>query len=694
MLPKKQFVTHENGIWGLPHALEEEIFKAYLNRADKVVIIHDADFLVRMMNTYGCQVLGVKEAEVKSVSWVDTFVVEKDRPLMNQQLKRLLGILSTGPLRNESTLITPFGERIFSWQHFSVKRAGGWPVAILSVGEDLTELRETEATLVRRNAILKAVSLAAEYFLMATSETWEQNVIQVLEALGKARGSERVYLCKNRPGDKDEPALSLKYEWKSNGEWHVFHGQEAPWKRYGDVGLSRWANVLPRHEVIAVDVEDLPSGERKWNVAVEAQSLVVVPIFVDDFWWGYIAFEDWVKGRTCSPEEVEAIIAVTIAFGAAIRRKRTEEALSAEKASVEARVVERTQEVKQEKARLTASIHSLSMGFVLTDLSGNMTLFNHAVNDLLGRSDDGWSRELLEERLRPVADVNAMIQQCVEEQQEIKLTDLAYGEKFINLFFTPIKMMEDQGQVIGVVMLIEDVTEEKQLQLARDEFFAVAAHELRTPLSAITGNASILMDYFGKEQMNVEMVEMVGDIDASARRLIAIVNEYLDASRLELNKMVLTPERLDLVPEIMAVMEELKEPARQKGLAWINGVESRELWVKADRQRTHQVLVNLLGNAIKYTETGEVRVEASEDGAIVRAMIKDTGKGLEEVEKGQLFQKFKQVGDRVYARDSREGTGMGLYITRLLMEAMGGKVYLSESEKGKGSVFVMEFLRG
>jgi signal transduction histidine kinase len=287
-----------------------------------------------------------------------------------------------------------------------------------------------------------------------------------------------------------------------------------------------------------------------------------------------------------------------------------------------------------------------------------------------------------------------MIQQCVEEQQEIKLTDLAYGEKFINLFFTPIKMMEDQGQVIGVVMLIEDVTEEKQLQLARDEFFAVAAHELRTPLSAITGNASILMDYFGKEQMNVEMVEMVGDIDASARRLIAIVNEYLDASRLELNKMVLTPERLDLVPEIMAVMEELKEPARQKGLAWINGVESRELWVKADRQRTHQVLVNLLGNAIKYTETGEVRVEASEDDGMVRAMIKDTGKGLEEVEKGQLFQKFKQVGDRVYARDSREGTGMGLYITRLLMEAMGGKVYLSESEKGKGSVFVMEFLRG
>jgi PAS domain S-box-containing protein len=711
MLPRNhQFVSKRNGLWGLPKALEEEIFNAYLNRADKIVIIHDGDFLVRMMNAYGCQTLGVKESEVKGAGWVDRFVVEHDRVEMKQQLKRLLDILSTGPLRNESTLLTPLGERIFSWQHFSVKRAAGWPLAILSVGEDLTDVRETEETLKRRNAILKAVSLAAEYFLMATSETWERNVIQVLEALGKARGSERVYLCKNRYGDKDKDkaALSLKYEWKANGDWHVFHGQEAPWLSYQEVGLVRWSKLLLKHEVISADVEDLSEAERIWNVAPETQSLVVVPVFVDDFWWGYLAFEDWKKGRTCSPEEMEAIIAVTIAFGAAIRRKRTEEALEREKESVEVRVDERTRElseaqekltgamltVKEQKARLTASIHSINFGFAMTDLEGNVVLFNHAVSGILGPVTEYWTQERLAERLESVVDLNSTLSTCVREQREITLDEVAYGTKYLRIYFTPIKMIEDDGRVIGTVLLIEDITEAKKLQLSRDEFFAVAAHELRTPLSAIMGNASIIMDYFGKEMANPEIVEMVSDIDGSAKRLVAIVNEYLDASRLELNKMVLTTEKFDVLPEIRAAMDELKEQARQKHLEWNYTIEATELWVEADRQRTRQALINLLGNAIKYTETGGITVTAEASERRLKIRITDSGKGVSREEQDQLFQKFKQVGDRVYARDIKEGTGMGLYITRLLMEAMGGEVYLEESEKGKGSTFVMELGRG
>jgi two-component system, OmpR family, phosphate regulon sensor histidine kinase PhoR len=323
-----------------------------------------------------------------------------------------------------------------------------------------------------------------------------------------------------------------------------------------------------------------------------------------------------------------------------------------------------------------------------------VVLFNHAVSGILGPVTEYWTQERLAERLESVVDLNSTLSTCVREQREITLDEVAYGTKYLRIYFTPIKMIEDDGRVIGTVLLIEDITEAKKLQLSRDEFFAVAAHELRTPLSAIMGNASIIMDYFGKEMANPEIVEMVSDIDGSAKRLVAIVNEYLDASRLELNKMVLTTEKFDVLPEIRAAMDELKEQARQKHLEWNYTIEATELWVEADRQRTRQALINLLGNAIKYTETGGITVTAEASERRLKIRITDSGKGVSREEQDQLFQKFKQVGDRVYARDIKEGTGMGLYITRLLMEAMGGEVYLEESEKGKGSTFVMELGRG
>ena len=120
----------------------------------------------------------------------------------------------------------------------------------------------------------------------------------------------------------------------------------------------------------------------------------------------------------------------------------------------------------------------------------------------------------------------------------------------------------------------------------------------------------------------------------------------------------------------------------------------QEMNVTADRERTRQVLFNLLGNALKYTQEGGVHVKVSYEGLGVKCRVYDTGGGIKEEDRGMLFEKFKQFGERVYRKDEQKGTGMGLYISRLIMEAMDGKVYLESSEVGKGSVFVFELPKG
>lgn len=563
--------------------------------------------------------------------------------------------------------------------------------------------------LLRRAKIMEALSLAAEVFLRSTPETWEQNVLKVLEKLGEARNVQRVYACKNRTAE-GKLFLFLKYEWLQHGPDQVLEEDAATLHEYAEVGLQGWAERLTRGEVICEPVKNFLPHELVWNVSTSAQGLIIVPVFVGEEWWGYLGFESAIEGEEqCSVPEVEALKAVATTFGAAIRNKRMAEELAAEKTSVALKVEERTRELKlaqaelkaalyhskEEKARLTASIHSLSMGFVLTDREGKVELFNHAVNQILGEKLTDWTLADLIQRFEGLLDFKDLVGQAVNEMKEIRVDEVKYQEKWLRLYFTPIKMVEDDGRVIGVVCLIEDMTEAKELQRARDEFFAVASHELRTPLTAIKGNAMLIEHLMPQVRDRPEVAEALAGIETSCDRLTAMVNEYLDVSRLEMAQVTLTREPFNLVELVAGCMRGLEEQARGRGLAWeLQLPDGTEIQVKGDKSRTEQVVINLLGNALKYTSQGGVYVKVTRGQETVKVAVYDTGEGIEPSEQAHLFQKFKRVGDRVYARDVKEGTGMGLYISRLLAEAMGAKVYLEKSAKGQGSGFVLELPLG
>lgn len=387
--------------------------------------------------------------------------------------------------------------------------------------------------------------------------------------------------------------------------------------------------------------------------------------------------------------------------------RELEEELKREKAGVELKVEERTRDLREktnaleqaqtkisegwmqqqrEKARLQASIQALPLGLLILDKEHRVVMFNRRLREILGMSDEVNIETIKKVFLDNGFDIHSVCPLCRGEAAILRREEQNFAAQILRIEGVPV--MQD-NQAIGVVMLFEDISEAKKLQRTRDEFFAVASHELRTPLTAIRGNTSMLMEYYPQVMENGKVKEMVEDIHSASLRLISIVNDFLDASRLELHKMEIKIEKVDLRGILTDAMRELEPSALGKKLAWELTFEGEENYiVLADKARLQQVLINLLGNAMKFTEEGGVYVTVKPEGegkVVVRA--RDTGRGIEAEDQKKLFRKYTQVGGEGLARNVTQGAGMGLYISKLLMDQMGGEVFLEQSEVGGGSTF-------
>ncbi len=184
---------------------------------------------------------------------------------------------------------------------------------------------------------------------------------------------------------------------------------------------------------------------------------------------------------------------------------------------------------------------------------------------------------------------------------------------------------------------------------------------------------------------------MISDIHSGSVRLIGLINDFLDVPRLEGGRIEFKKEKFDLSRLVQEVMDDLENTASKKGLYLrLEKIEGYLPNVLVDTERVRQVVINLLGNAIKYTKKGGVTIRIERGDGFVKAKVVDTGIGIPKENQKLLFQKFQQAGERVLARDVTRGTGLGLYIAKMLTEGMGGKIYLENSELGKGSTFVFE----
>lgn len=369
--------------------------------------------------------------------------------------------------------------------------------------------------------------------------------------------------------------------------------------------------------------------------------------------------------------------------------------LKAEKAGVEKIVEVRTEELYREQTRLRASINSLDSGYLMTLENSQSVVYNPALVKLLdlGDSVPGMKHvksddmvKLIQSKLGDSFDIVGALKDSIKNKNPFSAVNIAYGKKFINIFSSPI-VLKGEEDAIGNVVMIYDTTEAMLLERSKDEFISIASHELRTPLTVIRGNASMLTSIYGDQLPEGDIKDMINDIKDSSIRLIGIVNQFLSTSRLEQKRTIFDIKPTDIATTILSAATALKVLADEKKLELKINLPKDLPLVYTDESRTQEVVVNIVGNAIKYTKKGSVTVTAHVIKGFVKVDVADTGIGIDEENIKLLFNKFQQSTSNILTRDDSQSTGLGLYITKLIIEQMGGRIYLKESTLGKGSVF-------
>lgn len=304
--------------------------------------------------------------------------------------------------------------------------------------------------------------------------------------------------------------------------------------------------------------------------------------------------------------------------------------------------------------------------------AGAERLFGYAARDVIGRNvreilspgtDDADWRGLMAE-LRAGRPVHL---ETVGRSAQGRLVDVSVG-------LTPHPDL--LGDLAGVSAIVRDVSERREIERLQQEFLAMAAHELRTPLTGIKANAQLMRHRAAYSERAVDAIV------AQADRLERLVEDLLLASLIDADRLDLRPEETDLVAEARAAAESLGTDERGIRLE----APAEPVVVSVDRQRLGQVLANLLTNAIKYSpEGGEIVVRVDRDVDVPRVAVIDQGLGIPREALPRLFDRFYRVAGAV---GRAPGLGLGLYISRRIMEAHGGRIEV-ESEPGRGSTFTV-----
>ena len=368
-------------------------------------------------------------------------------------------------------------------------------------------------------------------------------------------------------------------------------------------------------------------------------------------------------------------------------------ALSEAKSKVEDQVLVRTRELQEERARLLASMESLSLGFAILDMRGNVFHANKALHRILS---DGAIETIgdIQQRLNHAASVETMFSDCLANKSQVERKDILLGTTYLRLFFSPILLT--QSEVIGATMVVEDVTHDREVDRAKNEFVILASHQLRTPLTIVKWYVELLKKKLDGKTED-EVPKYLDALGQGAERMTALVRALLNVSRIEMGKLAINPEATNIADLCKQIVGELVAEIEVKQLKVKQEYAKNipEAWV--DKSLLRMVIENLLTNAIKYTNEGgsiKVAVSTKEFKGIskdhipavpsIYISVTDTGLGIPKEAQSKIYTKLFRADNVKLTKTS--GTGLGLYIVKGVVEVCGGNIWF-ESELGKGTTF-------
>lgn len=469
------------------------------------------------------------------------------------------------PLDFEYRIMTSSNEMRYLHLHRDVERDENGKISrVFGVCHDVTPEREFENFLFRRDAILQVVGYLAEQFL--SNVDWQSGLTDTLASLGKAAEVSRTFLFQATGESLDDIRFTMTHEWHREGMESLVNTPMTTSQSYSPI-FDRWKRILNERKIVAGNVRDFQSEERNYYDQFGTKSILLVPVFVGDTWWGFLGLTETRQEREWMPGEIESMKMVTNMLGAAILRAQIESQL-------------KDANRKAEDARLEA----------------------------------------------------------LEASQ------------------------------------------------SKSRFLANMSHEIRTPISGILGMAEMTIT----TGLTSEQREHMDMIREAARSLLSIINDILDISKIEASKMELKTENFDLRKLMDTTVRHFSHEVGKKPLD-LNHTVARNVpaLLHGDPDRLGQILRNLIGNAVKFTEHGHIDVnvetaQRKDDRIRLLFTVEDSGEGIAADMIDTVFDSFTQADSSV--RKEYQGTGLGLTISRELVRMMGGDISV-QSRRGIGSTF-------
>lgn len=338
-------------------------------------------------------------------------------------------------------------------------------------------------------------------------------------------------------------------------------------------------------------------------------------------------------------------------------------------------------EEAEERARM--AIESADLGFYEIDMVSRKMITDSRLNQIFGYVQQQVSRTDFISAIYPddlEIRKQAFKEALITGQLKFEVR-IIWKDKSVHWIKTTGKLIYDlHNKPIKIHGVVQDITTGKETELHKDDFISIVSHELKTPLTSLKGYSYILIQKFALLQ-NLETTDMLSKMNDQINRLIYIVQDLLDVTRIEANKIRFREDNFDLGELLQKIAEEVQSTTQTHQIIITqiyNGI------VFADKERTSQVIANLLGNAIRYSPGAErviISATAQEDQMI--CSIKDFGKGVPKNKQTKIFERFYQVSD---INRFNAGLGLGLYISAQIIIRQNGKIWL-ESEPGKGATF-------
>ncbi|MBN1177916.1 MAG: GAF domain-containing protein [Anaerolineae bacterium] len=462
------------------------------------------------------------------------------------------------------------------------------------------------------------------------------------------------------------------------------------------------AAAARQREVLVI--HDVRQDPRYVEALPNVRSELAVPLQVGDRVVGVLNLESTAL-HAFDEDDVRLITALGQQLSVALENVRHFERARAHALEMEVMAAN----LAEEKSKLDAILNNVTAGLLVTDPHTHVLLVNPAFEEMFGRPASTLVGRALSQAVAE-ATLHRLVDDALADPNVAVMADIPMPDgRTLKASSTTI---QEQGRIIGVVTVLRDVTHEKEVDRMKTEFISTVSHELRTPLTSVMGFAKLIRRSFDRiilptlpADRNVhKAAQRIGNnldiIIAEGERLTRLINDVLDVAKIEAGKIEWHDRPFDLLALLQQARESVAALASAKGLpVHIRAVDSLPT-ITADPDRILQILTNLISNAIKFTDAGEIVVSARAlaagekihrwyappqgSGGVVIS-VSDTGVGISEEETPRLFQRFQQLASDALTTKPK-GTGLGLVICREIVTHYGGDIWV-DSTPGAGSTF-------